>query len=71
METAKVFDMEGKELTVIDGGKTVKLTKSGKVKRTPNNNKTDRIGMPIKKIEDVERCKEFLKKRVEEAPIRC
>ena len=70
METAKVFDMEGKELTVIDGGKTVKLTKSGKVKRTPNNNKTDRIVMPIKNIEDIERCKEFLKNRTENAPER-
>ena len=70
METAKIFDMEGKELTVIDGGKTVKLTKSGKVKRTPNNNKTDRIVMPIKNIEDIERCKEFLKNRTENAPER-
>ena len=70
METAKVFDMEGKELTVIDGGKTIKLTKSGKVKRTPNNNKTDRIVMPIKNIEDIERCKEFLKNRTENAPER-
>ena len=68
METAKIFDMEGKELTVIDGGKTVKLTKSGKIKQTPNNNKTDRIVMPIKNIEDIERCKEFLKNRTENAP---
>ena len=70
METAKVFDMEGKELTVIDGGKTIKLTKSGKIKRTPNNNKIDRIVMPIKNIEDIERCKEFLKNRTENAPER-
>ena len=70
METAKVFDMEGKELTVIDGGKTVKLTKDGKIKKTPNNNKTDRIVMPIKNIEDIERCKEFLKNRTENAPER-
>ena len=71
METAKVFDFKnGEELKVVDGGKTVKLTKSGKVKRTPNNNKTDRIVMPIKNIEDVERCKEFLKNRVENAPKR-
>lgn len=68
METAKVFDMEGKELTVIDGGHQIKLTKSGKVKKTPNNNKTDRIVMPIKNIEDIERCKEFLKNRTENAP---
>ena len=69
METAKVFDFNGGgELKVVDGGKTVKLTKDGKVKRTPNNNKTDRIVMPIKNIEDIERCKEFLKNRVEEAP---
>ena len=68
METAKIFDMEGKELTVIDGGHQIKLTKSGKVKQTPNNNKTDRIVMPIKNIEDIERCKEFLKNRTENAP---
>ena len=68
METAKIFDMEGKELTVIDGGRQIKLTKSGKVKQTPNNNKTDRIVMPIKNIEDIERCKEFLKNRTENAP---
>lgn len=70
METAKIFDMEGKEIniSVIDGGHQIKLTKSGKVKQTPNNNKTDRIVMPIKNIEDVERCKEFLKNRVENAP---
>ena len=70
METAKIFDMEGKELTVIDGGKTVKLTKDGKIKKTPNNNKTDRIVMPIKDIKDIERCKEFLKNRTENAPER-
>ena len=71
METAKVFDFNGGgELKVVDGGKTVKLTKSGKVKRTPNNNKTDRIVMPIKNIEDIERCKEFLKNRTENAPER-
>ena len=71
METAKVFDFNGGgELKVVDGGKTVKLTKSGKVKRTPNNNKTDRVVMPIKNIEDVERCKEFLKNRTENAPER-
>ena len=71
METAKIFDFKnGQEMNVrvLDGGKTVKLTKDGKVKRTPNNNKTDRIVMPIKNIEDVERCKEFLKNRVENAP---
>ena len=68
METAKIFDMEGKELTVIDGGHQIKLTKSGKIKQTPNNNKTDRIVMPIKNIEDIERCKEFLKSRTENAP---
>ena len=71
METAKIFDFNGGgELKVVDGGKTVKLTKSGKVKRTPNNNKTDRIVMPIKNIEDIERCKEFLKNRTENAPER-
>lgn len=71
MEAAKVFDFKnGEELKVVDGGKTVKLTKSGKVKRTPNNNKTDRIVMPIKNIEDIERCKEFLKNRTENAPER-
>ena len=71
METAKVFDFKnGQEMNVrvLDGGKTVKLTKDGKVKKTPNNNKTDRIVMPIKNIEDIERCKEFLKNRVENAP---
>ena len=71
METAKVFDFKnGEELKVVDGGKTIKLTKSGKIKRTPNNNKTDRIVMPIKNIEDIERCKEFLKNRTENAPER-
>ena len=70
METAKIFDMEGKELTVIDGGKTIKLTKSGKVKQTKNNQKESRTVYPIKDIKDVERCKEFLKKRVDEAPER-
>ena len=68
METAKIFDMEGKELTVIDGGRQIKLTKSGKIKRTPNNNKESRTVYPIKDIKDVERCKEFLKKRADEAP---
>ena len=71
METAKVFDFKnGEELNIkiLEGGKKVKLTKDGKIKQTPNNNKNDRLVMPIKKIEDVERCKEFLKKRVEEAP---
>ena len=33
METAKIFDMEGKELTVIDGGKTIKLTKKSRSKQ--------------------------------------
>ena len=71
METAKIFDFKnGEELNikVLEGGKKVKLTKDGKIKQTPNNNKNDRLVMPIKKVEDVERCKEFLKKRVEEAP---
>ena len=71
METAKIFDFKnGEELNikVLEGGKKVKLTKEGKIKQTPNNNKADRLVMPIKKVEDVERCKEFLKKRVEEAP---
>ena len=68
METAKIFDFKnGEELKVVDGGKTVKLTKSGKVKRTPNNNKESRTVYPIKDIKDVERCKEFLKKRADEA----
>ena len=73
METAKVFDFKNCEelnIKVLDGGKQVKLTKDGRVKQTPNNQKNDRIVMPIKKVEDVERCKEFLKKRVEEAPER-
>ena len=71
METAKIFDFKnGEELKVIDGGRQIKLTKDGKVKRTPNNNKTDRIVMPIKNIEDIERCKEFLKNRTENAPER-
>ena len=71
METAKIFDFNnGEELNikVLDGGKKVKLTKDGKIKATKNNQKADRLVMPIKKVEDVERCKEFLKKRVEEAP---
>ena len=71
METAKIFDFKnGEELNikVLEGGKKVKLTKDGKIKQTPNNNKNDRLVMPIKKVEDVERCKKFLKKRVEEAP---
>ena len=73
METAKIFNFKnGEELNikVLDGGKKVKLTKSGKIKATKNNQKADRIVMPIKKVEDVERCKEFLKKRVENAPER-
>ena len=73
METAKVFDFNGGQeinVKVLDGGKTVKLTKSGKVKRTPNNNKVDRVVDPIKDIKDVERCKEFLKNRTENAPER-
>ena len=71
METAKIFDFKnGEELKVVDGGRQIKLTKDGKVKRTPNNNKTDRIVMPIKNIEDIERCKEFLKNRTENAPER-
>ena len=71
METAKIFDFKnGEELNikVLEGGKQVKLTKDGRVKQTPNNQKNDRIVMPIKKVEDVERCKEFLKKRVDKAP---
>ena len=73
METAKIFDFKnGEELNikVLEGGKKVKLTKEGKIKATKNNQKADRLVMPIKKVEDVERCKEFLKKRVEEAPER-
>ena len=73
METAKVFDFKnGEELNIkiLEGGKQVKLTKEGKIKATKNNQKADRLVMPIKKVEDVERCKEFLKKRVEEAPER-
>ena len=71
METAKVFDVKnGEELNIkiLEGGRKVKLTKEGKIKQTPNNNKADRLVMPIKKVEDVERCKEFLKKRVDRAP---
>ena len=60
METAKIFDFKnGEELNIkiLEGGKKVKLTKDGKIKQTPNNQKNDRIVMPIKKVEDVERCK--------------
>ena len=60
--------MEGKELTVIDGGHQIKLTKEGKIKKTKNNQKESRTVYPIKDIKDVERCKEFLKKRADEAP---
>ena len=63
METAKIFDMEGKELTVIDGGKTVKLTKDGKVKNTKNNAKESRRVDPIKDTNDIEKCKEFIRRR--------
>ena len=55
METAKIFDFNnGEELNikVLEGGKKVKLTKEGKIKQTPNNNKADRLVMPIKKVED-------------------
>ena len=73
METAKIFDFSnGEELNikVLDGGKRVKLTKSGKIKATKNNNKESRTVYPIKDLKDVERCKEFLRKRADEAPNR-
>ena len=67
MVAAKVIDMNGNEFTpkVLNGEKQVKLTKNGKVKNTPNNAKVDRKTDPIKTIEEIERCKQFLKQRVE------
>ena len=64
--------MEGKELniSIIDGGKTIKLTKSGKIKATKNNQKESRRVDPIKDTNDIERCKEFLRNRIENAPER-
>ena len=73
METAKIFDFKnGEELNIkiLDGGKKVKLTKEGKVKATKNNQKESRRVDPIKDTKDIERCKEFLRNRIKNAPER-
>ena len=73
METAKIFDFKnGEELNIkiLDGGKKVKLTKEGKIKATKNNQKESRRVDPIKDTKDIERCKEFLRNRIKNAPER-